>query len=123
MVVSFRYNELNVWRVGASIYELDKLQFKLLELTRSPTTLWPDHIKKRTASLLTEFHSALELTSAADDEYIYLCDEHLSYRLETGTWSSHGSLPTTLHEHCDNEKLCEIHGVRFQPSLNPFAVP
>ncbi|KAL2650506.1 hypothetical protein R1flu_018634 [Riccia fluitans] len=124
IVVSFRYNESHIWHVGACIYELDKLQFKLVKLTRSPTNLWPDHRKRRTASLLTEFHSALELKSAADDEYIYLCDEQLSaYHLEKDTWSSHGSLPAALHEQCDNEKLCEIHSIRFQPSLNPFAVP
>ncbi|KAL3676942.1 hypothetical protein R1sor_026890 [Riccia sorocarpa] len=124
MVVSFRYNESHVWRVGASIYELDKDTFKLVELTRSPTTLWPDHVKLRTASILTEFHSALELKTAADDEYIYLCDEHLSaYHLETDTWSRHGSLPAAVHKQCDNEKLCEIKSIKFQASLNPFAVP
>ncbi|KAL3701117.1 hypothetical protein R1sor_019139 [Riccia sorocarpa] len=74
--------------------------------------------------VLLRYNESHVWRTAADDGYIYLCDEHLSaYHLETDTWSRHGSLPAAVHKQCDNEELGEIHSIKFQASLNPFAMP
>ncbi|KAL3690205.1 hypothetical protein R1sor_016514 [Riccia sorocarpa] len=68
--------------------------------------------------------SGHDVKSAADSEYIYLCDENLvSYHLESGSWHNHGYIPTDAHNQCDHKKMCKVVCTKFEPGFNPFMAP
>ncbi|KAL2630674.1 hypothetical protein R1flu_015360 [Riccia fluitans] len=118
MVVIWGYNEGNECRVSASIYEVERENFTLRQLSTSPPSLLP----------ACDEGTMLEIKSVADNEYIYLCWEQVvSYHIESGIWNTHGPPPAAAHSQCTHnllhKKLCKLLCGRFQPGLNPFVVP
>ncbi|KAL2611369.1 hypothetical protein R1flu_023061 [Riccia fluitans] len=110
VVFLYHYGPGEEWSAQIKLYQVERKDWTSLQVTElsSSTTLL-------STGLLKE-----NFVFQADDDSIYVCDEHLtSYHLELNSWTDHGALPDAAFW----ERNCLKQCFKFDPRLNPFMVP